>query len=179
MKLGLFSSGGPRKKRDWKRWSADWCSRPQSNNSALCPAIWQKAITVWPSTTSVCPDCPSVQPAIYLFLHWVSSKGKNCFVNTVNNWSGFWSPPLMASLGCFVASRDGVHPAWGAQPEAAGGGEAATAGEGPLHAGLWLQAGAAQTGRAAGAEGETLWRGDAPTISSLINRKHTQFDLKL
>lgn len=38
--------------------------------------------------------------------------------------------------GCFVWSRDGVHPAGGAQLEAAGGGTAAAAREGSLHAGL-------------------------------------------
>ena len=107
MKVNLFCSGGPRKRRDYKIWSTDWCSRPRSNNSTLCPAVWQKAITAWPSTTSLCSDCPSVQPAVYLFLHWVSSKGKNSFVNTVNNWSGFRSPPhLMASLGCFVPEME-------------------------------------------------------------------------
>lgn len=53
-------------------------------------------------------------------------------------------------------SRDGVHPAGGAQLEAASGGEAAATGEGPLHAGLRLQAGPAQTGRAAGTKGEAL-----------------------
>lgn len=49
-----------------------------------------------------------------------------------------------------------MHPAGGAQLEAAGGGGAAAAGEGPLHAGLRLQAGAAQTGRVAGPKGEAL-----------------------
>lgn len=46
-----------------------------------------------------------------------------------------------------------MHSAGGEEPEAAGGGEAAATREGPLHAGLRLQAGAAETQRDAGAEG--------------------------
>lgn len=74
----------------------------------------------------------------------------------------------------FVWSRDGVYPAGGAQLEAAGGGKAAAAGERPLHAGLWLQAGAAQNGRAAGTKRETLWRGEVmleQSVDQISDRK--------
>lgn len=59
----------------------------------------------------------------------------------------------------FLRFRDGVHPAGGAQLEGAGGGKAAAAKKGLLHAGLWLQAGGEQAGWISGTEGETFWRG--------------------